>query len=214
MPYIEVKWGSSRFKVDFADGEFEDTTVYSLKTKLQSITHLAIDKMKLLAYGVVMKDDQAPLTAYGIHSGSKMLLMGTKGSLPQARAMTNNNNADDDHNRAAVSAHKSNEDEILVRIRQVTTKLSGDIQPDIEQYEHRVKQFIMSPSPRDPKEQKKLVDYGNYLNEQLMRTLFAFDGILCDAELEQARQERKRGVQQCLILQEKVDDIKGTIKNI
>lgn len=103
---------------------------------------------------------------------------------------------------------------MLSRIQAATSKLIETIVPDIDAYEQKVKNYISGASEaKDHKQQKKLVDYGTWLNEQLMHILFDFDGILCDSSFERARQERKSGVHQCQALLERVDNIKALIKS-
>ena len=103
---------------------------------------------------------------------------------------------------------------MLSRIQAATTKLTETIVPDIDAYEQRVKDYMTGPmNTKDTKQQRKLVDYGTWLNEQLMHILFDFDGILCDSSFEKARQQRKSGVHQCQELLERVDNIKALIKS-
>ncbi|CDH52022.1 predicted protein [Lichtheimia corymbifera JMRC:FSU:9682] len=201
MATIEVKWQGRRFNVEFDDSELETATVHDLKDKCQKITNIEPARMKLLAYGAVMKNDSLSLNTYGIRSGSKVILMATP--------------AADTANVDSTSA-KSQEDQVLSRIQAAISKLTEEIVPDIDAYEQRVKEYMSAggaSDAKDPKQQRKLVDYGTWLNEQLMHILFDFDGILCDSSFEKARQQRKSGVHQCQALLERVDNIKALIKS-
>ncbi|CDS02996.1 hypothetical protein LRAMOSA00398 [Lichtheimia ramosa] len=197
MATIQVKWQSRRFNVEFDDSELETATVHDLKDKCQKITNIEPSRMKLLAYGAVMKNDSLSLNTYGIRSGSKVILMATPAT-----------------DKVDSTSAKSQEDQVLSRIQAATSKLTETIVPDIDAYEQKVKNYMSGASQvKDHKEQKKLVDYGTWLNEQLMHILFDFDGILCDSSFERARQERKSGVHQCQALLERVDNIKALIKS-
>ena len=109
------------------------------------------------------------------------------------------------------------EGQLLEQISIVTEKLNHKVVPDIESYEKQVKEFLSRQKAGGQgeihsKEQKKLQDYGAYLNEQLMNILFDFDGILTGID-EKARHQRKEGVRQAQALLDKVDNIKSLVKN-
>ncbi|KAI7857964.1 hypothetical protein BDC45DRAFT_554542 [Circinella umbellata] len=196
MPYIEVKWTGKQFHIEFKPEEFENATVHDLKQKCHQITHVDPERIKLLAYGAVMKNNEERLSSYGIRDGSKVILMATP-----AKAMDN-------------VASKTVEGQLLEQISIVTEKLNQKIVPDIESYEKRVKEFLSQRAGGlqqvKSKEQKKLQDYGVYLNEQLMNILFDFDGILTGVD-EKARHQRKEGVRQAQALLDKVDNIKSLV---
>lgn len=80
------------------------------------------------------------------------------------------------------------------------------------EYEQEVGKFISSKQ-QDPKIKKKLQDMGAYLAEKLMQTLFALDGIQCQPGFHTARQKRKEGVNLAQDLHDRVDQIKGLLKN-
>ncbi|KAI9490383.1 hypothetical protein BDB00DRAFT_790424 [Zychaea mexicana] len=143
----------------------------------------------------VMKNDQERLISYGVRDGSKVILMAAPA-------------------KATEGVPGGAEGQLLAMIGAITEKLNGRIMPEIDSYEKRVKEFMSrAPEQKEAKEQKKLVDYGTYLNEQLMNILFDFDGILCGPEYEKARNQRKEGVRQGQALLDKVDNIKALVKN-
>ena len=51
MISFEIKWGTKKFPVEFAQDEFDAMTVSDFKVKCQQLTEVEPQYMKLLAYG-------------------------------------------------------------------------------------------------------------------------------------------------------------------
>ncbi|KAG0169675.1 hypothetical protein DFQ28_003483 [Apophysomyces sp. BC1034] len=186
-PYtVEVRWDSRRFHIEFNQDEFQNATVGDLKRKCQLVTDIDPLHMKLLAYGAIMKNDGASLGVYGVRPGSIVRLMGSP------------------------KGHQTHgEKAVLSSLEGIHNKLSKELVPDINDYEHKVKSYLSDPN-RDTKHHRKLADYGVYLGEQLMKILFELDGIMC-ADFDKARQERKLAVNMAQSLLDRVDQIKGLL---
>ncbi|KAI8149382.1 hypothetical protein BJV82DRAFT_573720 [Fennellomyces sp. T-0311] len=194
MPQVEVKWAGKRFQLEFSQEQLETATVKDLKDKCYESTHVDPARMKLMAYGAVMKNNEQRVSTYGVRDGSKLILMAAPAKADEVPGAA--------------------EGQLLAQISETTKKLNEKIVPDIESYERRVKEFVSKTAPKQPKEQQKLVEYGVYLNEQLMQILFDFDKVVCGVEFEKARQQRKEGVRQCQALLDKVDSIKALVKTV
>ncbi|KAL6621727.1 hypothetical protein U3516DRAFT_810949 [Neocallimastix sp. 'constans'] len=81
--HVIVKWNKKKFNVKFnilIDDEAPWTdyvTLYDLKEKCNELTQVPLNRMKLLFAGATMRDDNAPLSRYGIQDGSTILLLGS-----------------------------------------------------------------------------------------------------------------------------------------
>ncbi|KAI9014389.1 hypothetical protein CLU79DRAFT_767366 [Phycomyces nitens] len=195
---ITVKWGKRHFKIEFDDYEqqLEDTTVGDLKERCHRLTGIDPGEIALSAYGAVMNNDKLPLGAYSIRPGSKVIMKVHK----KPRSTQS----------GPIAPISSTEAATLAKLQDIQSRLSNTLIPDINAYEERVKAFVQ---PGDEKARKKLLDYGIYLGEQLMQILFQLDGILVEPGFETARQARKSGVKTAQTLLDRVDGIKGSIKN-
>lgn len=101
-------------------------------------------------------------------------------------------------------------DAVFSTLENVSSKVKEKIMPEIEAYEARVRAFLADKT-RDS--EKKLTEFGLYLVEQLMQLMFELDAVSCAGPgLETARQERKKNVQQCQALLDRVDGIKALLR--
>ncbi|KAF7722233.1 hypothetical protein EC973_003514 [Apophysomyces ossiformis] len=204
---VEVKWASRRFPVEFSQDEFQHATVADLKRKCEQVTDIDPSTMKLLAYGAVMKDDNALLGIYGVRPGSTVRLMGlVKVFKKEKEGFSRLSYVQFKKKRDQGHQTQGGEKAVLSKLEGIHTKLSKELVPDISDYEHKVKSYLSDPH-RDSKQHRKLADYGVYLGEQLMKILFELDGIVC-TDFDTARQERKRGVNTAQALLDRVDQIK------
>lgn len=101
----------------------------------------------------------------------------------------------------------------IVQLDDLISRIQQKISPDVDDYEKRVNSFI-SQTEKDTKDQKKLIDYGIYLVEQLMQTLFDLDGVVCTEGMDALRQKRKEGVTLAQALLDRVDRIKAKAKEL
>ncbi|KAI9284937.1 hypothetical protein BC943DRAFT_360881 [Umbelopsis sp. AD052] len=152
--------------------------------------------MKLKVSGANMKDESAPLSSYGVHYNSIVEL---DGHLP----------GKDDLQEAA----SGNPEEVglCLRIAQTVDKLKESAVPVIEKYDKEVVDYI-SGGVIDETKRKKLLDMSAYINEQLMQSLFALDGITCEVDFTTARQKRREGVRYAQGLLDRLDKIKSDLR--
>ncbi|KAH9176725.1 hypothetical protein EDB89DRAFT_1939556, partial [Lactarius sanguifluus] len=69
---INVKWGRERLQIPLPP---PDTKLSVLRQSLSEHTRLPPHAFKLIYAGAVMKDDNAPLSAYNMRSGGTILLL-------------------------------------------------------------------------------------------------------------------------------------------
>lgn len=101
---------------------------------------------------------------------------------------------------------------LITRIRHIMQDVISTFQQKIQEYEQDVAKFVSSKN-QDPKTKKKLQETGAYLSEKLMQALLALDGIQCQPGFHTARQKRKENVNLAQDLHDRVDQIKGLLKN-
>ncbi|CAO3636111.1 unnamed protein product [Cunninghamella echinulata] len=197
---IEIKWNGRTFYIELEKNDFDTWTVQDLKEKCHCITGLSSENIKLLAYGAVMKDKNAPLSHYSIKPGTKLRLIGT-----------NKKHAD----KPLPPKPESGEQHTLDQLNRIQDKLHRTIIPEISDYESQVKKYnnnIMEEDESPQQKKQKLIQKGLYFGEILMQLLFEYDGVVCAQGFDQSRQLRKDGVRISQELLEKVDRIKDSIK--
>jgi hypothetical protein len=100
---------------------------------------------------------------------------------------------------------------LCLRIAQTVQKLKDSAVSVIEKYDTEVSEYI-SGGTTDESKRRKLLDMSAYINEQLMQSLFALDGITCDPDFTTARQKRREGVRYAQGLLDRLDKIKADLK--
>lgn len=100
---------------------------------------------------------------------------------------------------------------LCLRISQTVEKLKESAVPVIEKYDIEVAEYIAN-GITDEVKRRKLLDMSAYINEHLMQSLFALDGIMCDPEFATARQKRREGVRFAQGLLDRLDKIKADLK--
>src|SRR5712691_7938402 len=75
----------ARIRIQFPDDP-SATPLGFIRDKLAERTGLAADRFKLIKSGAIMKDDSAPLSAYGLKPGATIALMGSPDNLDERPA--------------------------------------------------------------------------------------------------------------------------------
>ncbi|KAI8066446.1 hypothetical protein BC940DRAFT_302875 [Gongronella butleri] len=193
---ITISWNTRKFQVALTEEEWDTCTVRDLKEKCHRITAIPLEQIKLLAYGAVMKKDDAPLSQYGVREGSQLRLLASKGEQQQGLKT------------------KLEEKTTLAELERIQAKLTDTLLPEIEAYQKEVQAHNSSASSRadDADDAKhKLITRGLYFGEVLMQVLFEFDGVACSPTFEKSRLMRKEGVKVSQELLERVDRIRDSI---
>ncbi|KAG6918539.1 hypothetical protein DXG01_013629 [Tephrocybe rancida] len=135
---VTVKWGKEKISFDLPA---PDTRLYAIRKSLSDYTHLPIDSFKLIHAGAIMKDDNAPISAYDLHPNSTIALIGSADTQSSAHA----------------PATSASERSILSTIHSELTSVRSSLQPDVAA-------FLQSPT--DKKEHARL---GELLLQSLLR---------------------------------------------
>ena len=213
-----------------------------LKTELASITSIPYDQLKLVFGGLVMKNDKALLSQYGIKEGSKIMLIGTAGGVQgdtvgQKQSMASARGA---HEQAARVRKQKEEDQseegLLRRIKETVGGVHNDLLPEIEQLERSVKALEgpqdasddKGPAPppktdeagdaasKQPLSQqldaKGMVSSHRKLSEMLLRSLLSLDSVQVNSEA--TRSSRKAAVKDIQNLLDRVDSAWNRAKEL
>ncbi|RCH94986.1 hypothetical protein CU098_007651 [Rhizopus stolonifer] len=190
MVTFEVKWATKRLVIKTTQDEYDIMTVADLKLKCQEWTEIEPVFIKLLAHGVVLKDDAALLKQYKIMHGSKIMLMGSKNHVPPP------------------TTQPKHDAPIAVKLLWLKNRRESVLKPDIRRYEKHVQEHLASEQ-RPPEKTKKLIMYGNYIHEQLIHMMQQLDTMpeVTDSE----RAERKSNVKDTETLLDLIDSIRQTL---
>ncbi|KAG6885685.1 hypothetical protein C0993_011170 [Termitomyces sp. T159_Od127] len=121
---ITVKWGKEKIAFDLPA---PDTPLYVVRHALADYTHLPVDAFKLIHAGAIMKDDNAPISAYHLSPNATIVLVGA---------------ADNP------SGHTSpSERSVLATIQSELSAVRSALQPSLQA-------FLVAPA--DPKEHTRL----------------------------------------------------------
>lgn len=173
-----------------------------------------------------MKDDNAPLSTFGLQPGAKLMLVGTKPDvsvtllpscllfffffwLAQTFSLPPSNYQDQEVLTTTTSGNPE-EHALLTRISAPLRKATDVLLPQIDAYETAA---ANPPDPADAAGRKKLTDTHNKLSEQLMQQLLTLDGIAFPPEFETARQKRREAVRAVQGYLDRLDRITAKLKN-
>ncbi|RDB24895.1 BAG family molecular chaperone regulator 1A [Hypsizygus marmoreus] len=134
---VTVKWGRERISFDLPA---PDTPLASIRKSLADYTHLPLDAFKLIHAGAVMKDDSAPISAYGLRPNSTIALIG----------------ATDPHTRVT-AAQSQSENSIIATIQTELHAVRTSLLPDLDTFLH---------DPTNDKEHRRI---GELLLQSLIR---------------------------------------------
>ncbi|KAF8482655.1 hypothetical protein DFH94DRAFT_626919 [Russula ochroleuca] len=160
---LTVKWGRERLQIPLPP---LDTKLSALRQTLSEHTHLAPDAFKLIYAGAIMKDDDAPLSAYKIRPGGTLLLLdSTPAASPSPMA-------------AVAPKPPKTEASTIQVIQSELATVRGTLEPDVDA-------FLRTPT----------VDAEHTrLGELLLQALLRLDAINIDSTWTEARRERKGAV--------------------
>ncbi|PFH53849.1 hypothetical protein AMATHDRAFT_126788, partial [Amanita thiersii Skay4041] len=154
-----------------------------LRHLIAQYTQLQPDAFKLIHAGAVMKDDNAPISAYHLKQNSIIsIIPHSPLSEPQPT-------------HKFQSPLPLTEQSVISLIHAELTKVRSDVTPDVEAFldSHGRDQAI-----HQHKEHTRL-------GELLLQSLIRLDGITTDGEWDQARRERKAAVREVQALLDRLD---------
>ncbi|KAI0041604.1 hypothetical protein FA95DRAFT_1683116 [Auriscalpium vulgare] len=181
---ITVKWGRERLQIPLPP---PDTKLAVLRATLAEQTHLPPDGFKLIYAGAVMKDDNAPLSAYKLRPNTTMVLLDSSAPAaspaPAPRAPLTE--------ASAISAFKAEVARVRDTLEPGVDALLRDIAPP------------PTPASADPTPSPAPTAAGvtpaqttehTRLGELLLQALLRLDAIPVESAWTDARAERKGAV--------------------
>ncbi|EAU91021.1 hypothetical protein CC1G_03189 [Coprinopsis cinerea okayama7 len=179
---VTVKFGRDRISLALPS---PDTTLHAIKQSLADYTGL--NAFKLIHKGAVMRDDNAPISAYRIHPGSVIQMIPVDESMPQPPPSNRQSaTTDDDENSVITTIHTE-----LAMVR-------STLAPDLNDLLGR----ITNTEKTSEKDKKEFLRIG----ELLLQSLLRLDGVTPDRDWVKAREERKKAVKEVQGLLDTLDD--------
>ncbi|TBU42856.1 hypothetical protein BD309DRAFT_962078 [Dichomitus squalens] len=205
---LVVKWGRERLHFSVPP---PNTKLGDFRREIADYTQLPSGSFKLIHAGAVMKDDSAPISAYGIKPGSTIALVGGGEPIkpPSSKA-------------SSAQAHKAprTEENTISQIRGELDKVRATLQPDVDAFldalapahaaahvgpEPKVPALPMKPASAAPSGSLDLGREHVRLGELLLQSLLRLDAITTEGEWEAARRERKGAVKEVQGLLDRLD---------
>ncbi|KAI0688041.1 hypothetical protein BC835DRAFT_339010 [Cytidiella melzeri] len=200
MSYV-VKWGKERLTFPLPP---PDTKLGAIRQVLADYTQLPVRSFKLVHAGAVMKDDNAPISAYGISDKSKIALIGGGENLvPSAKTVP----------------ERPTQDSMITVIRNELDTVRKTLQPDVDEFLATLDapptttssaphpQPGATPAPLRAKSGKQIdlkLEHAR-LGELLLQSLLRLDALNAEGEWEEARKERKTAVREVQALLDRLD---------
>eukprot|EP00842_Homolaphlyctis_polyrhiza_P004800 jgi/Hompol1/5320/HPOL_000764-RA len=181
---------------------------------------------------VVMQDLTAPLSFYGIESGSKIMMLvdkrGTAAWQSTAAASQRTQQQQQQQQPDEPIATLSPEQHLIARLEEQIHFTKTTLAPMIEQYEANVAIFITQPASSTSQSildtttttttplltQKAMQDEYAKLSELLLQRLIKIDGVDCPAEFADARSHRREAVRFVQSKMDFVDSLKESVAKV
>ncbi|EIM82742.1 uncharacterized protein STEHIDRAFT_170950 [Stereum hirsutum FP-91666 SS1] len=128
---LHVKWGRERLSFPFPS---PDTKLGALRASLADHTHLPPASFKLIHSGAVMKDDNAPLSAYQIQPGSHLLLLEHTPLQEPSSTSASSNSSNAQKNERPLPPAPRTEASTIETIRAELAKVQKTLEPDVERF--------------------------------------------------------------------------------
>ncbi|KAJ3157711.1 hypothetical protein HDU89_000088 [Geranomyces variabilis] len=183
-------------------GTWWDSTLRSWGTWVQGMRSLTGDE-RLRGSIALMKDLKAPLSSYGIKSGSKIMMLGSlppvpppaPASQPSSRQATPEDTSEDGLCRT-IETH-------LTQVREIALPLAAEYLDEAARY--------LESDPAGPSPPKQLRDMHAKAAEVLLQRLLKLDGVVCQPEFDRARAKRKEAVKFIQGELDRLDAMKGKV---
>ncbi|PWN31921.1 uncharacterized protein FA14DRAFT_138405 [Meira miltonrushii] len=222
---VEVIWGRERLMIPVDEQLPNQATLRNLKESISHFTSIPYEQVKLIMGGLVLKDERAPLSAFGIRTGSRLQLIGTSGGVPIQgdRPGAKQSVFDEGSSGGAGKMSKGeelarrkkereedvSEQGLLTRINETVTDVRKDLLPEVLEFEQSPKEahspaMATTSSPAElASRQEALTKQHKKLSELLLRALLALDGV--NVNSEETRKRRKEAVKEVQGYLDRVD---------
>ncbi|KAJ6499137.1 hypothetical protein C8R45DRAFT_981240 [Mycena sanguinolenta] len=178
---VHLKWNAERFTFDLPP---PNTPLSVIKDSVAQFTSLPRDGFKLVHGGAVLRDDNAPISAYKIRQSSTIAVVEI-GAPPQPQQAT-------PPQKPKTSAPIRSEQAVVSTIQSEIANVRQQLSPAVDHL------LASAAGGREPKEQLRL-------SELLLQSLLRLDAIQTDGEWETARRERKAAVKEVQALLDRLD---------
>jgi len=214
MSIINVKWGKERIRLQFPDDP-STTPLRVIRDQLAEHTGLAADRFKLIKSGAIMKDDSAPLSAYGLKPGATIALMGSPDNLDEKPAASLFGSAPKLSYGKSQPSGPPSEQSTLLAIQAEIESVRKSLQPAVTSFLSSVSEAVsgtLEPTadtntpavPALSHEDAKATHA--QLGELLLQALLRLDAIAPESGWTEVRSARKGAVKEVQGLLDLLDD--------
>ncbi|KIM72086.1 hypothetical protein PILCRDRAFT_82179 [Piloderma croceum F 1598] len=190
-----VKWGRDRLHFPLPP---PDTKLAVIRRSLAEYTHLPELSFKLIHAGAVMKDDNAPISAYSIRENSTIALVGSAPVPITIPTQTHQQKARDREREKEPKTEQSTIAQIQAEVDRVRKTLLPGVDIFLAGLRGEDPSQPQTPTPTPTQEHTRL-------SELLLQSLLRLDAIQADGTWEAARLERKGAVREVQGLLERLD---------
>ncbi|KAG0374770.1 hypothetical protein BGX24_009983 [Mortierella sp. AD032] len=224
MTQISIKWGREKKAFSFKDRILADIKLGELRHSCHEWSRVPLGGLTLIYGGATMKDDNAPLSCFGIKPNGVITMMGTRPTKTDISTLTTHGDPE--------------EYALIVKIQQSLQSTLALCAEHIPRYEQAVQSYISSQTLQPPPQahiqqqhqsapsrvqhqqaqgqeqvtRKQLQDAHILLSENLMKSLLLFDGVVCKQDFEVARATRREAVKETQRLLDSIDDLNARVK--
>ncbi|KAL1724061.1 hypothetical protein EV715DRAFT_245698 [Schizophyllum commune] len=184
---VHVKWGREKLSFQLPD---PSTRLGDIRQSIAEYTHLPPNAFKLVHSGVVMKDDNAPISAYHLKPNSTIAVIGTADAPPSAPAQQ----------VKPTPAPPRSEQSTINQIQSEMQNVRSSLGRDLENLLGSLPQYHTAGDNKAFMDREHL-----RLGELLLQSLLRLDGINAESEWQDARRERKEGVREVQGLLDRLD---------
>ncbi|KAF9930626.1 hypothetical protein FBU30_000252 [Linnemannia zychae] len=213
MTQINIKWGREKKTFTFQDKPtLADIRLGELRRACHEWSKVPLGGLTLIYAGATMKDDNAPLSCFGIKPNGQITMMGTRPTKTDISTLTTHGDPE--------------EYALIVKIQNSLQSTLNLVAEHIPRYEQAVKSYLalhstsppavtqqqQQPSQQEPPvTRKQLQDAHILLSENLMKSLLTFDGVVCRQDFEVARATRREAVKETQRLLDSVDELHALV---
>ncbi|KAG0248903.1 hypothetical protein BG011_009798 [Mortierella polycephala] len=200
---LNIRWNDEKYTIDFQGRILGHVKLGELRKICKDLTDIPLGGLTLLHGEATLKDENAPLSCFGIKAGARITVKGVKPTPEQIKELTTNGDPE--------------EYALIFRISGSLEKSKDFVSEYLPKYEQEVESYLASkPGPfamaAMPPGRKKLHDLHGMMSECLLQSLLALDGVTCQPEFEVARVKRRGAVKETQRLLDVIDAINMRVK--
>ncbi|KAF8937653.1 hypothetical protein BGZ58_002354 [Dissophora ornata] len=220
---LHIRWNHEKYTIDFEGKVLGQIKLRDLKEICKDLTGVPLGGLSLTFGDATMKDDNAPLSCWGVKPGSKVVVHGIKPTVKYSWYKQ----------QLQIEIHIF--EEVVEQIKEMTTngdpeeyalilRISGSLQKSKDFVVEHLPKYVeesaayhaSKPAPFSmqamPPPRKKLHDLHGMMSENLLQSLLALDGVTCKPEFEVARVKRREAVKETQKLLDVIDAINVRVK--